>query len=181
MTRARRSGLQARRRGKTGRRAAAPPRDRSPDRTCLASPRGRAAPRDRTGAAPQATIVDEPASRDAAYDAVAAVAGATGGPSLLMLQCLLSLAFSPNVAAGRAHCPPKVRDEIVRHNLELSRAVYCVVQPHAPGQQAATAHLVHHPTEAIGLLALGGMWAREAAEVHTTRRLSKRAREILTQ
>ena len=68
---------------------------------------------------------------------------ASGGPSLLMLQSLLTLAFSPNVAAGRSFCPPKVREEVGRHNLEPSRAIYCAVQPQpsAPGQPPPTVHL----------------------------------------
>ena len=51
------------------------------------------------------------------------------GPSLLVLQALLTAAFSPNLARGRAHCPARVLDEVARHRLDPRCAVYFVVAP----------------------------------------------------
>ena len=69
------------------------------------------------------------------------VDGSGGGSSaassdasrLLMLHSLITCAFAPNFAAGRAHCPAKVVDEIGRHKLAAGRSVYCVVQGGSQG------------------------------------------------
>lgn len=60
-------------------------------------------------------------------------AGASGGTRLLMLQSLLTAAFSPNVASGKPHCPPRVLEELRRHRLEPSLAVHAIVSGGSQG------------------------------------------------
>ena len=59
--------------------------------------------------------------------AAAAPGQPAAGPSLLVLQALLTAAFSPNLARGRAACPARVLEEISRNRLEPRCTVYFVV------------------------------------------------------
>ena len=76
------------------------------------------------------------AAGDAAAAAAAAVASAAGGVEGtrdLLLHALILAAFSPNLAAGKAHAPTKVLEEMTRHRLDPARAVYCVVSGGSQG------------------------------------------------
>ena len=46
---------------------------------------------------------------------------------MLVLQALLTAAFSPNIARGTGGCPARVLDEIARNRLEPRCTVYFVV------------------------------------------------------
>ena len=70
------------------------------------------------------------------------------GPSLLVLQAMLTAAFSPNLARGNAACPTRVIDEIARNRLEPRCTVYFVVAQDK--DSAAGVHLTQeHLTAAL--------------------------------